>query len=84
MPQTLADVSDVRIRVLSQPIVVSFQLTHKGIYVVDIVFRGKAYQNQRLGVIMKGLSTNNIIITNIFKDVRVPHGGCRGKKQRRV
>jgi small subunit ribosomal protein S11 len=57
---------------------------HKGIYVVDIVFRGKAYQNQRLGVIMKGLSTNNIIITNIFKDVRVPHGGCRGKKQRRV
>ena len=56
----------------------------KGIYVVDIIFRGKAYQNQRLGVIIKGLLANDIIITNIFKDVRVPHGGCRGKKQRRV
>ena len=56
----------------------------KGIYMVDLIFRGKAYQNQRLGVIIKGLLANNIIITNIFKDVRIPHGGCRGKKQRRV
>ena len=33
---------------------------------------------------MKGLRQNNIRARRIKKDLRIPHGGCRLRKHRRV
>jgi small subunit ribosomal protein S11 len=56
----------------------------KGLQMVDIIFRGKGFQNYRVGSIMKGLQMNNIVARRVKKDLKTPHGGCRQKKARRI
>ena len=63
---------------------VSQTASSKGLQMVDIIFRGKGFQNYRIGSIMKGLQHNNILARRVKKDLNTPHGGCRQKKQRRI
>lgn len=63
---------------------VSVIAAQQGIKLIDIIFKGKGYQNYRVGSIVKGLRQNNIMTRRIKKDLRTPHGGCRLRKHRRV
>ena len=63
---------------------VSVTAGQQGIKLIDIIFKGKGFQNYRVGSIMKGLRQNNIRARRIKKDLRIPHGGCRLRKHRRV